>query len=151
MDARATGGGAGDQTVSYISSADYFGPWASHSDATLDCVDAAQVMLDKVNGLLEEADAHGVELKINPRTHTHVAGETFGGFRPQDCPQGAPASAHKIGRAVDVYDPDNALDAYVTDAILEAHGLYREAPNSTVHWCHMSDKAPGSGRRTFQP
>lgn len=90
-------------------------------------------------------------MRINPRTHTYVAGETYGGFRPQDCPQGAPHSSHKQGQAVDIYDPDNALDNYVTDAILEAYGLYREAPSATLRWCHLSDRPPGSGKRTFQP
>ena len=134
-----------------ISLLDYFGNWFDLPDATDGCKENAVALLEKVNALLEEAEAHGVDLRINPRTKTYVAGETYGGFRPQDCQQGAPHSAHKEGRAVDVYDPDNTLDSYVTDAVLEAHGLYREAPSSTLHWCHLSDKRPGSGKRTFQP
>ena len=130
---------------------DYFGNWFDHPDATPERKAAAQAMLDKVNALLEEYEANDGELKINPRTKTYVSGEQYGGFRPQSCQQGAPHSAHKEGRAVDVYDPVGALDVWVTDARLEAHDLYREAPSATVGWCHLSDKAPGSGKRTFQP
>ena len=137
--------------MSIISLSDYFGPWANHPDATDDRKAAAQTMLDAVNGLLEEAEANGVDLQVNPHTQTYVSGETYGGFRPQDCPQGAPHSSHKEARAVDVYDPTNQLDNWLTDARLEAHGLYREAPGSTKSWCHLTDRAPGSRQRTFQP
>jgi hypothetical protein len=57
----------------------------------------------------------------------------------------------KQGRAVDVYDPDGHLDAWITDDILEDFGLYREHPDSTSTWCHLTDRAPGSGHRTFWP
>ena len=137
--------------MSYISTADYFGLWANHPDATLARVSAAEDMLDKVNGLLEEAEAHRVELKVNPATQTHVSGQNFGGFRPEDCPQGASNSSHKVGRGVDIYDPDEALDRWITDAILESHGLFRESPSATKSWVHLTDRAPGSGRRTFNP
>lgn len=135
----------------FITVSDYFGKWIDHADATAERKEAAQVMLDKVNAILTEAEANGVELHTNPKTQTHVSGEQYGGFRPQECPQGAPHSSHKEGRAVDVYDPDNALDRWVTDARLEAFGLYREHPDSTPRWCHLTDRAPGSGRRTFYP
>lgn len=134
-----------------ISLVDYFGPWEDSSDATDECHQAAQEMLDKVNPLLEEAEANGVELEMNPKTGTLVSGKTYGGFRPQDCPEGAPHSSHKEGRAVDVYDPHGALDRWVSDLILEKFDLYREHPADTSGWCHLSDKAPGSGKRTFHP
>ena len=134
-----------------ISIADYFGHWADHPAATPERKAAAAALLDAVNPLLMEAEANGIWIQTNPHTSTMVSGETFGGFRPQDCPIGAPHSSHKEARAVDVYDPDNALDRWLTDARLEAHGLYREAPASTNTWCHLTDRAPGSGHRTFQP
>lgn len=112
---------------------------------------AAEVMLDKVNALLERALQEGVRLETNPHTGTLVGGEKNGGFRPQDCAIGAAKSAHKQARAVDIYDPDNALDGWLNDDILTEFGLYREAPTATNRWCHLSDKMPGSGRRTFQP
>ena len=134
-----------------ISILDYFSNFFDHPDATPERLLAAQDMLESVNGLLEEAETHGVDLKINPRTKTYVSGEQYGGFRPQNCPIGASGSSHKLGRACDVYDPTGSLDAYITDAILEHHGLYREAPSSTSGWCHLSDKMPASGKRTFLP
>ena len=33
--------------------------------------------------------AAGVSIPDNPATKNGVSGQTFGGFRPQDCPQGA--------------------------------------------------------------
>ena len=134
-----------------ISLTDYFGPWIDSPDATPERKEAAQIMLDKVNAFLEEAEANGVEIRTNPHTKTCVSGQTYGGFRPQSCPTGKPDSAHKEGRAVDVFDPDDALDAWTTDARLEAHGLYREAPSSTLKWLHLTDRAPHSGKRTFFP
>lgn len=134
-----------------ISLPEYFGPWEDSPDATDERHQAALAMLEKVNPLLEEAETNGVELKINPHTGTLVSGQTYGGFRPQDCPQGAPHSSHKEARAVDVYDPSGALDRWLTDELLEKHGLYRESPDATSGWCHLSDKAPGSGKRTFHP
>lgn len=132
-----------------ISTRDYFGPWLDHEDATPLCKASADVMLEKVNALLAEAEAHGVELHINPKTATFVSGEAYGGFRPKDCPIGAPHSAHKDARAVDVYDPHGDLDRWITDARLTSHGLYREAPACTSTWCHLQDRPTAA--RTFQP
>ena len=58
--------------------------------------------------------------------------------------------------SIDCYDFDNCpksdtLDALITDGMLEFHGLYREHPDDTVNWCHLTDRAPKSGRRTFKP
>lgn len=134
-----------------ITVADYFGPHADCEDATSEVRGTAARMLDRVNRLLQEAEANGVALEMNPATKTLVSGQTYGGFRPQSCTQGAPRSSHKEGRAVDVYDPSGALDRWISDLILEKHDLYREHPADTNGWCHLSDKAPGSGRRTFHP
>ena len=131
--------------------ADYFGPWAGHKDATDQVKVDAYNLLEKVNNLLDEAARCMIDLDDNPSTGSLVAGSTYGGFRPQDCPQGAPNSSHKMGRGIDIYDPKNALDNWITDAILERHGLYREAPLATTHWCHLTDRPPHSGKRTFQP
>lgn len=130
---------------------DYFGPWMQHADADARRKANAEALLAKVNALLEDAAAVGVELRKNPITGTLVSGQTFGGFRPQSCPQGAPTSSHKEGRGVDVADRSGALDDWITDVTLEHHGLYREHPDDTRGWCHLTDRAPGSGRRTFKP
>lgn len=130
---------------------DYFGPWINHPDATEEVKKNAEIFLEKVASLLDEAFLNEIDLVDNPATGTLISGKTYGGFRPQDCPQGSKNSSHKVGRGVDIYDPLNALDNWITDSILEKHGLYREAPLFTKTWTHLSDRAPGSGRRTFQP
>lgn len=130
-----------------ISIRDYFGP---HKVTVAAYVKNAKTLLAHVNALLDSRPP-GVGLRINPRTGTLVSGETFGGWRPADCPIGAPKSAHKTAEAVDLYDPDAALDTWITDEILERHALYREHPDDTPGWCHITTRAPGSGRRTFKP
>lgn len=134
-----------------ISLEDYFGPWATSVDATVERIDNAERLLEKVNTLLAAAESDGVPVRVNPNTNSRVSGEKYGGFRPQDCPQGAPHSSHKDGCGVDVFDPINELDMWLTDDKLEKFGLYREAPTATPHWCHLTDRAPHSGRRTFLP
>ena len=129
----------------------YFGKWLGHKDATDVREDNARKFLPMVNSLLLDAQAYGIVLGFNPATASGVSGTQYGGFRPQSCPEGAPNSSHKEGRGVDVYDPQNLLDDWLTDDILGAHGLYREHPDSTPHWCHLTDRAPKSGHRTFLP
>lgn len=134
-----------------ISVEDYFKAYADNPGITPVIYTNAEEMLGAVNALLAQAESEGVELVIDRVTGTLVGGEKNGGWRPQSCTIGAPNSAHKQGRAVDVYDPEGALDAWVNDAVLETYGLYREAPASTNGWCHLTDRAPASGHRTFQP
>lgn len=137
----------------------YFGVWITSPDATPERVDNANDLCRAVNGLLAEAEANGVTVHLNPVTGSCISGSTFGGFRPQSCPQGAPHSSHKEGAGVDIFDPQGDLDAWLdqfegengTNTKLEEHGLYREHPNDTIHWCHLTSRAPHSGRRTFKP
>lgn len=132
-----------------ISLSDYCGPHSESPDWTVERMANAATLLEDVNPLLAEAEAAGVKLEMNPATGTLVSGKTYGGFRPQDCPEGAPNSAHKEGMAVDVYDPRGDLDRWLTDLILEKYGLYRESPAQTLSWTHLSSRAPHSGKRTF--
>lgn len=134
-----------------ISLDQYVGPHKDSEDWTPEREANANWLLDSVNPLLEEAEANGVELEMNPQTESLVSGVSYGGFRPQICPQGAPHSAHKEGMAIDVYDPHGALDRWVSDLILEKHGLFREHPADTNGWCHLGTRAPPSGKRTFHP
>lgn len=134
-----------------ISLADYVGPHGDSPDLTVEREANAATLLEDVNPLLKEAGSAGIKLEMNPQTRSLVSGVSYGGFRPQECPQGAPHSAHKEGLAVDIYDPHGALDRWLTDLILEKYGLYREHPDDTVGWCHLSSRAPGSGKRTFHP
>lgn len=134
-----------------ISQKDLFGQWAGSPDATVERWENARRLLPRVNKLLEAAEEDGVVVPQNPHTGSQISGNGLGGFRPQSCAIGAPKSAHKQGKAVDVFDPQGALERWLTDELLEEFGLYREEPNATPGWVHLTDRAPGSGKRTFQP
>ena len=119
----------------------------------------AMILINLCGKLQAIMEADNVHFPINPKTGTTISGEIYGGFRPQACPIGAPGSAHKEGQAVDRYDPDNLIDAYITqfddgnggNSLLEQVGLYREHPDSTPGWSHWTTRAPASGHRTFMP
>jgi hypothetical protein len=131
---------------------EYVGPHADSPDWTLERLDNAEHLLVNVNALLEDLTTRfGIAPEVNPHTGSQVSGQTFGGFRPQNCPQGAPDSSHKQGAGVDVYDPQNALDGALNDTLLAQYQLYREHPDSTNGWLHLSTRAPHSGNRTFLP
>jgi len=130
--------------------ADYFAGWAGHPEISAEHRANAEILLVKVNALLLELSTlYRCDLDINPHTGSLISGTRNGGWRPQNCPEGAPNSSHKQGRGVDVYDADGALDATLNDSLLKKHGLYREHPAQTKCWLHLSDRAPGSGKRTF--
>jgi hypothetical protein len=112
----------------------------------------AAELLDRVEKL---CTALAWDWPICPNTGSSVSGSKGGsgdgGFRLQTATTGAATSSHKEARAVDVYDPENELDELITDALLTAYGLYREAPEATPGWSHLTTRAPKSGRRTFVP
>ena len=134
-----------------ITQEDYFKAYRGHDEITDEIRINAAGLLTAVNALLEDAIAQGWSPMVNPATGTLISGQQNGGWRPQACPIGAPNSSHKQGAGVDVADGDGALDRTINDAMLEAHGLYREHPESTPGWCHLTTRAPKSGRRTFFP
>lgn len=101
----------------------------------------AAVLLSRVNALMD----------YMKRSTWKISGQKYGGFRPKDCPEGAENSAHKTGEAVDVYDPDNAIDGELNDFILTRFNLYREAPDWTKGWLHLTIRPPKSGKRSFIP
>jgi hypothetical protein len=139
-----------------ISFDQYFGPWLTHKDAT-DERQANAVRLLSAVGMLERlALLDGVEFPDNPATGSGVSGSTYGGFRPQDCPQGAKHSSHKEGLAVDRYDPHGDIDKWcmMNSGIggkLEQCGIYIEHPKKTDKWSHWTVRVPGSGKRVFWP
>jgi len=136
-----------------ITIGEYVGIWHDSVDWTPDKQTNAQELLRRVNGLLKEYEIQGGILQINQKTRSQVSGETYGGFRPLSCPIGASKSSHKLGMAVDVYDPMNLLDVWIdkNPKVLDEFDLYREHPSATQHWCHLGSKAPKSGKRTFFP
>jgi len=125
----------------------YFGKLEHTSDHKAN----AELLLDRVNVMLADAVKNGLILKINKNTGSYISGENWGGFRSADCKIGANHSAHKLGMAVDIYDPSNALDGWLDDIKLLKYDLYREHPEHTRFWLHVSTKSPKSGKRTFLP
>lgn len=122
-----------------------------------------------------------VKPQIDPDTGSEISGKEHGsgggGFRAED-EEGSKYSSHKIlyrqnqkgewlpdpeaiaGAGLDDYDPGDQLDNWIStfdreggarNEVLERHGLYREAPAKTPGWCHLTTRAPRSGRRTFEP
>lgn len=116
---------------------------------------AAFELLEKVNALIDWARLGGFKNPVCPNTGTQISGskdgQGDGGFRLPDATAGAHGSSHKEGKGVDVYDPGNVLDHMITDEDLIHFELYREHPDDTLGWCHLTTRAPGSGKRTFYP
>ena len=139
-----------------ISIDEYFGVHSEHAGITDAMRDNAERLLDACAELENLATADGVEFPINPATGSGVSGQTFGGWRPADCPIGALHSSHKQGLAVDRYDPQGRIDAWCMGnsgrgGYLEQCGIYIEHPDDTKGWSHWSIKKPRSGRTVFYP
>lgn len=132
---------------------EYVGPHRNSPDWTPERQANALVLLDACWQLEQEALKDGMVFPVNPTTGSGVSGKTFGGFRPQNCPQGASNSSHKEGQAVDRYDPQGELCAWAMANLekLEDHGLYMEHPSATQSWWHLTTRRPGSGNRVFYP
>lgn len=117
---------------------------------------AAADLLASVNALCHEAQAAGAfDFGNDPDTGTPISGsqggDGDGGYRSPGTRTGAAGSAHRRALAVDVFDPGDKLDAWITDEKLEAYGLFRESPDWTKGWVHFQSVAPASGNRSFQP
>lgn len=134
-----------------ITLSQYAGPHSNSQDWTPERQTNALILLERVNDLTAYLLDKGVLFQINPATGSGVSGQTFGGFRPQSCHQGAPNSSHKTGQGVDLYDPQDDIDGAIDDDTLTKFGLFREAPSATRTWCHLTTRPPKSGKRTFLP
>ena len=136
-----------------ITLTEYIGPHFDSCDWTEERQDNANRLLNACADLQTAMQDAGVKFPTNPSTGSGISGLTFGGFRPQTCTQGAFASSHKLGLAVDRYDPVGAIDDFLLKHPdwLETFGIYIEHPSATVGWSHWSIKPPGSGRHIFLP
>ena len=136
-----------------ISIQQYFGNYWEHPDVTPERIANAERLLACCERLELLALADGVEFPDNPITGNGISGNTYGGFRPQSCDQGAPKSSHKEGLAVDRFDPSNEVDRWCMENLkeLEECGIYIEAPKSTPRWSHWTIRPPKSGKRVFLP
>ncbi len=134
-----------------ITLAQYVGPHSASPDWTPARQQNATQLLAACVALEAEMLPLGVKFPDNPATHSGVSDQTFGGFRPQNCPQGAVNSSHKEGMAVDRYDPGGEIDAWclAIQARLAAHGIYIEHPDATPGWSHWTTRSPPSGHRVF--
>lgn len=118
----------------------------------------AEKLLQSINALLYAAAADGAyDYRIDPDTNSQISGAKGGtgdgGYRPSTSTTGAPHSAHRVGCACDVYDPDRKLALWCDTHrnVLEANGLYMEHLQWTPGWCHLQDIPPGSGQRVYRP
>lgn len=133
---------------------EYVGPWADSPDWTPEIRANAHALLLPATWALEKIMREdGIIFRDNPHTGSGISGQTFGGFRPQDCPQGAPLSKHKQGLAADRYDPAGEIDGWCMRNLVELErcGIWIEHPDATVGWSHWQCVPPKSGRRVFQP
>lgn len=115
----------------------------------------ARMLLGLVNLLLTAAErAESCEYKrlADPDTGTCIAGSNAltgdGGYRLPTSRTGTASSKHRTGHAVDVYDPGNHLDDWLTDERLEQYGLWRERPEMTPGWSHLQDIVTLTGQRS---
>lgn len=124
----------------------------------------AQDLLNRRNALRAQWTMEtGRTPPIDQDTDSEISGvergDGDGGFRTPGSRTGAAGSSHRHAKGVDDYDPDNAFDTWLDtfedgkggNSMLERHGLYREHPSATPGWCHLTTRAPGSGKRTFYP
>lgn len=58
-------------------------------------------------------------------------------------------SKHLVGAAVDLFDADDRLKKFCTEAILEKHNLYMEHSDFTNTWCHL--QISPTSKRIFRP
>ena len=129
-----------------ITTEQYFGELSLTSTPDQETKDNAAELLERVNALLAEIDLPEAE-------QPHVNS----GWRPdwynKITPHAAPNSKHMTGQAVDVGDPDGALDNYLFahTELLQKHGLWMEHPLSTKGWCHLQCVPPRSGNLVFYP
>lgn len=131
----------------------YIGTHKDSPDLTPERIKNANNLLESVNALMANAEADNIEFLINPATGSQISGKTFGGFRPQNCPQGAPKSNHKQGKGIDLYDPHGQIDAWcmANFSQLEDAGIWIEHPEATTGWSHWQSVPPKSGKRAYHP
>lgn len=62
-------------------------------------------------------------------------------------------SKHFTCQAVDIYDPEKKLQAWIKEnvALMEKIGLWFEDFSATPNWAHFQTVAPASGHRFFIP
>lgn len=138
-----------------ITKAEWAGPYADHPAVQAAVIQRhGDIICARATQLLRSAVVDGVPLDLNQRLHSEISGAGNGGVRPPDATVGAPLSAHKDGRALDLYDPKRLIMAWLLGAgrqMLETLELYVEHPQWTRSWVHVQYGPPKSGNRFFVP
>lgn len=86
------------------------------------------ILIEEVRELL------GVPCKIN------ADGRQYCGWRPQDCPTGAPHSQHKLGKAADLHPVDMTADEArerIREAVAEGKLPLLGGVEENVSWLHI--------------
>jgi uncharacterized protein YcbK (DUF882 family) len=122
---------------------------ASIADVPMTHIHNIETLLRKVN-LLRDAWAKPMIVTSGYRTHQdHIRIYTSKGIPLEKIPMG---SQHLIGCAIDIYDPELKLTAWLKEndsSRLQALGLYAEEGNS--NWVHLQLNPPKSNKRWFLP
>lgn len=111
----------------------------------------ADDLLARVNRLLPFLESAGVAVEDHPGTGSPVSS----GWRPATINAGTPGAAvrsrHLTGEAVDLFDPDGEIDAYLWEhqdlLARQDVDLYMEHPAATKGWCHLQTPPPPSQAR----
>ena len=107
-----------------------------------------------VNALVAALERDKVGIECHPVTKTPVSS----GWRPPAInaatPNAAVRSKHMTGEALDLFDPDGAIDDWCLKnrkRLKAEFGLYLEHPSATKGWCHVQIAPPRSGNTVFYP
>lgn len=132
-----------------VSIEDYFGRVSHIEKPSQEVANNALELLAKVNIVLAQAASDGIDCAREPRVNS--------GWRPASynatVPNAAPRSKHITGQAVDISDPEGALDEWCVQnlEVIAEVGLWLEHPLATKGWTHLQSVAPRSGNRVFYP
>jgi hypothetical protein len=127
----------------YVSASGKYPERMKSPELTLELIDNAISLLDKVNLFLSDIGIKNVTVSS--------------GFRPSAVnlvtPGAAAKSHHMTCHAIDILDSNGRLGKLALDNLnlLEKHGLYMEDKSSTISWLHLQDIKPRSGNRVFKP
>jgi len=125
----------------------YFGLMSHRDPPTIEAMDNAEVLLERVNRLLESLVPTNISAVLVPVVNSGWRSASYNAT----VKGAAPTSKHIRGQAIDLADPMEELDGYLTDAILEQFELWRESPIATKGWVHLQSVPPRSGNRTYIP
>lgn len=128
---------------------DYFGRMslAAGEEPSEEVRQNAAVLLERVNALLAELAT--IDAALHPVVNSGWRTSSYNAI----VPNAAIRSRHITGEAIDLADPEGALDEYLFENQdrLAAHFLYMEHPASTKGWTHLQSTPPRSGNRVFFP